>query len=683
MPQPYLHDLVCAVRAPALAVCGTDGQIRSEGVHGVYVGDRRIVSHAVWTIDGAEPTALQGHPLGGDAARFVATVRTLGDRHADPTVLVRRERTTVHYGAEEQVEVASYARAPVRATLSLTVASDLADLVTVRGGAAASALPAAAQPDGMHWRGRDGSLVHVRTDVPPDAVHSEVGRLDWTIDLARGEVFSLHITYRLAEDRGPAIVAPATVSAFGSPSVVSGDHRLSALVAQSVADLDALLLADPLEPGDVFLSAGVPWYLTLFGRDSIWAARMLLPLGTDLAAGTLRTLARRQGVHSDPETAEQPGKILHEIRRPLADPAAQRRTLPPVYYGTVDATPVWISLLHDAWRWGLPEADVVELLPALESALGWLADHALDSSGFVSYQDASGRGLANQGWKDSFDSVQFRDGRLAAPPIALCEVQAYAHAAARHGADLLDAFGRPGGARWRDWAAVLADRFRGRFWVGDDYPAIALDGDGHQVDTVTSNIGHLLGTGLLDAAEEQRVIARLGAPDLDCGYGLRTMSSTSAGFNPISYHGGAVWPHDTAIALSGAAGADSPDAGSVADGLIRGLLAAGHAFDYRLPELFAGDTARAGVGPVPYPASCRPQAWSAAAAVVVLSTLLGLRPDVPNGVLRLAPLRPSPVGELIVRGLRVAGDALDVRLAADGTAEVLSAPSKLRIELAG
>jgi glycogen debranching enzyme len=159
------------------------------------------------------------------------------------------------------------------------------------------------------------------------------------------------------------------------------------------------------------------------------------------------------------------------------------------------------------------------------------------------------------------------------------------------------------------------------------------------------------------------------------------MSSTSAGFNPISYHGGAVWPHDTAIALSGTAGVDSPDGGRVADGLIRGLLAAGHAFDYRLPELFAGDTARAGVRPVPYPASCRPQAWSAAAAVVVLSTLLGLRPDVPNGVLRLAPLRPSPVGELIVRGLRVAGDALDVRLAADGTAEVLAAPSKLRIEL--
>ena len=683
MPQPYLHDLVCAVRAPALVVSGTDGQIRSEGVHGVYVGDRRIVSHAVWTIDGAEPTPLQGHPVGGDAARFVATVRSLGDQHADPTVLVRRERTTVRDGAEEQVDVVSYARARVRTTLSLTLACDLADLVTVRGGRSTSILPAAADAGGMRWRGLDGSLVHVRADVPPEAVHAEAGRLDWTIDLAPGEVLTLRISYRLADDRGPAIVAPAMASAFAAPSVASGDHRLSALVAQSVADLDALQLADPLEPDDVFLGAGVPWYLTLFGRDSIWAARMLLPLGTDLAAGTLRTLARRQGVRSDPETAEQPGKILHEIRRPLADAAAQRHTLPPIYYGTVDATPLWISLLHDAWRWGLPEADVVELLPALEAALGWLADDALDGAGFVSYQDTSGRGLANQGWKDSFDSVQFRDGRLATPPIALCEVQAYAHAAARHGADLLDAFGRPGGARWRDWAGALAERFRERFWVGADYPAIALDGDGQRVDTVTSNIGHLLGTGLLDGAEEQRVTARLGAPDLDCGYGLRTMSSTSAGFNPISYHGGSVWPHDTAIALSGVAGAGTSAAGGVADGLIRGLLAAGHAFDYRLPELFAGDTARAGMRPVPYPASCRPQAWSAASAVVVLSTLLGLRPDVPNGLLRLAPLRPSPVGELIVRGLRVAGDALDVRLADDGSAEVLSAPSKLRIEIVG
>ncbi len=245
-------------------------------------------------------------------------------------------------------------------------------------------------------------------------MHAGTGQLDWSIRLAPGAVFRLELTYQIRDDPSPAVVAAVPRSVLTAPRVASGDHRLSDLVAQSAADLDALQLADPRNPDDIFLAAGVPWYLTLFGRDSIWAARMLLPLGTELAAGTLRTLARRQGTRSDAETAEQPGKILHEIRRPLDNPLAQQDVLPPVYYGTVDATPLWISLLHDAWRWGMPTAQVAELLTPLEAALGWLAEYALNDAGFVSYQDSTGRGLANQGWKDSFDSVQFADGRLAA-----------------------------------------------------------------------------------------------------------------------------------------------------------------------------------------------------------------------------------------------------------------------------
>jgi glycogen debranching enzyme len=316
-----------------------------------------------------------------------------------------------------------------------------------------------------------------------------------------------------------------------------------------------------------------------------------------------------------------------------------------------------VSLLHDAWRWGLPADEVTALLPALEGALGWLGRH----DEFVSYRDESGRGLSNQGWKDSPEAVQFGDGTLADPPIALCEVQGYAYAAARQGADLLDAFGRPGADRWRAWATRLADRFRQRFWV-DGYPAIALDGAGRPADTVTSNIGHLLGTGLLDAEEEARVAARLAEPDMDGGLGLRTMASTSAGYNPLSYHCGSVWPHDTAIVLRGLRSAS----------LVSGLLTAGAAFDYRLPELWGGDSL------LPYPPACRPQAWSAAAAIEVLRSVLGLDPDGPGGVLRLAPMRPSPVGELTVRGLRLAGRPLDVHLAADGTVDV---SSDLRLEV--
>lgn len=678
MSQPYLHDLVCAVRAPGLAISGPDGQIRAEGVHGAYVGDFRVLSRAVLTIGGTEPVPLSGHPVGAGQARFVATPRTLGDDHADPTVLVIRHRRVLPDGLAEEIEVISYAQTPVRTTVELRLSCDLADMADVRRGSADSAVPAKPEPDGLRWPGPGGTVVRLTADVPPASVDASAGRLEWPVALAAGQAFRVALTCLLADHQATAVI-PAQGPAFVAPQVRAGDHRLAQLVAQSVADLDGLLLADPLEPGDAFLAAGVPWYLTLFGRDSIWAARMLLPLGTSLAAGTLRALARRQGTRADPETAEQPGKIMHEIRPAGSVPLAGR--LPPLYYGTVDATLLWISLLHDAWRWGLPATEVRELLPALEAALGWLENFAVDRAGFVSYHNASGNGLANQGWKDSFNSVQFRDGTLASPPIALCEVQAYAHAAAVQGADLLDAFGRPGGSRWREWAAALAHRFRERFWTPGGYPAIALDSAGRPVDTLTSNIGHLLGTGLLSDAEAERVAALLASPELDSGYGLRTMASGSAGFNPVSYHLGSVWPHDTAIVLAGLAATPGTAAATAAVRLLRGLLTAAPAFGYRLPELFGGQPPDSG-SPVPYPASCRPQAWSAAGAIVMITALLGLRPDVPNRTLRLAPMRPPPVGELTVSGLRVGGEPLKVRLAADGEIDAVRAPGWLRVEVA-
>lgn len=643
MREPYLHDLVCAVRAPAQALSGQDGQIRTAGVQGLYVSDRRVLSLMVVTLDGTEPAPLRAWPA-GDTARFEGTARGLGDPGTDPTVLVRRHRRVLADGMQEHIEVTSYARTPVRARLAVQVGCDLAEMGAVRTGETVEPLPG-----GPPWSA-DSAEVEVRADpAAPD--------LEWPVNLERGDTFRVVLTVA-AHEAAPPVAAAARRPAFAAPDVHAGDRRLAALVAQSVADLDALLVADAGDVDDVFLAAGVPWYLTLFGRDSIWAARMLLPLGTELAAGTLRTLARRQGTRTDAATGEQPGKIPHELRRPdLAN------VLPPVYYGTVDATSLWISLLFDAWRWGMPPSNVEALLPAAEAALGWLG--GFDE--FVSYRDTSGRGLANQGWKDSPDAVQFADGTFAEPPIALCEVQGYAYAAAVQGAELLEAFGRPGAGARRDWATALAQRFREHFWV-DGYPAIALDGSGRRVDTVTSNIGHLLGTGLLDDAEEALVAARLAAPNMDSGVGLRTMASTSTGYNPLSYHCGSVWPHDTAIVLRGLATAPAAS-------LIDGLLAAAGAFEWRLPELY-GDTG------VPYPPACRPQAWSAAAAIEILRSLFGLRPDVPGGALHLAPLRPSPVGELTVRGLRVAGEPLDLYLGSDGTVNVLAGPSRLRLEIA-
>jgi glycogen debranching enzyme len=374
---------------------------------------------------------------------------------------------------------------------------------------------------------------------------------------------------------------------------------------------------------------------------------MMLPLGTDLALGTLRVLARRQGAKTDPETGEAPGKIMHELRR--SDVTLGGR-LPAAYYGTIDATLLWISLLHDAWRWGAAPAAIAGLLPHLEAALSWLSDHAdADGDGFLEYLDLTGRGLANQGWKDSGDAVRGHDGRLAAPPIALAEVQGYAYRAALDGAALLDAFDRPGGDRWRSWAAAMATRFRAAFWVEQGrYPALALDRDKRPVDSLTSNIGHLLGTGMLTGEEESRVAAALADPAMSGGYGLRTMSSDDRGFAPLSYHCGSVWAHDTAIVTAGLA-----RGGFAAEALtlIDGLLSAAEAFGFRLPELYGGDARTELSRPVAYPAACHPQAWSAAGSVLVLQSWLGLEPDVPNGVVRLNPMPGAPT----VSGLRVAG----------------------------
>jgi glycogen debranching enzyme len=679
--QPYLHELVTVVAAPGLALSDGDGQLTGDGATGVYLADRRVLSRLVVGVDGREPAAVGGQSLDTATARFVGVVRHLGDTGPDPTVFLERDRTISPRGLRETIRLVSRAREPLTCTVNLELDTDLADIGEVKAGRPTAMPPF--RPDleaagTVRWPVADGIAVIATLSPAPDETRTAAPSrvlAAWDVALpARGRwVATVEVT--ATARGGPPVAAPPTRELWRAPAVSAGDHRLPALVERSVADLAGLLAADPAEADDHYLTAGAPWYLTLFGRDSLWAARMALPLGTDLAAGTLRTLARRQGTRADPSIEEEPGKILHEVRIGADGPEH--------YYGTVDATPLWISLLHDAWRWGLADAEVAALLPNLEAALGWLRDAAEPAAGgFVRYVDNAGV-LSNQGWKDSFDSIQFSDGRLADPPIALCEVQAYAFAAALEGAALLDAFGRPGGDGWRDWAAGLRDRFRTAFWVEDRagrYPAIALDGAGRPVDSVASNIGHLLGTGLLDEAETAAVVRRLAAPDMDSGFGLRTMSSRSAGFNPLSYHGGSVWSHDTAIALRGLAATGTPDAAAVAANLARGLLAAAPAFDFRLPELYGGESAGGGRLPLAYPAACRPQAWSAGAALVVLTATLGLVPDVPAGRVTLRPMRPSPVGELTVRGLRVAGQPLDVRLSAAGDAEVLTGPVGLTVD---
>ncbi len=677
-PQPYLHGHVTCLRAPVSWLSPVDGQLGG-GADGLYVADRRVLSRLEVQVDGRSPVPLRATCRTAAEAHFVGVLPGLGDRHTpDPTVWLERTRRAGTDGGTETIRLRNASREPVDAELTVAVAADLASIGVVKSGQSTAVVVPETAGGRLVWATPDGLEVALSASPAP-TVGS--GLLRWRVTVEPGASWTteLVVTVRSPRTGGFRPVGAAAPAAWHAAplTVRADDRRLDALVATGVADLDALRLTDPAEPTDGYVAAGSPWYLTLFARDALWTLLLAMPLGPELAAGTLRALARRQGTRVDPGTEETPGKIPHELR-----PADAATRLPPVYYGTVDATPLFVLLLARAYRWGMPQAEVAALLPAAERALEWLAAHGdPDADGFVEYLP-SGGGLANQGWKDSGDGVQHANGRLAVPPLALAEVQAYAYQAACEGADLLDAFGRPGGTRWRAWADRLADRFRAVFWLSDvdgPYPAIALEAGRSPVDGPASNMGHLLGTGLLNPAEEALVAQRLTGPAMNSGYGLRTLAATAAGFNPLSYHAGSVWPHDTAVAVLGLVRAGYAAA---AVPLLGGLLDAAPAFDYRLPELYGGLPASEGA-PVPYPAACRPQGWTAAVGPALVQALLGLDVDVPAGRVRLRPIAPSPVGGYDVRHIRLgAAGTLAVRVDAAGQVVDATAPG-LAVEVAG
>ncbi|MFJ7216091.1 glycogen debranching N-terminal domain-containing protein [Amycolatopsis sp. NPDC098790] len=659
--QPLLHDLAIALHAPTVVLSGRNGQIRAGGTQGLLHGDLRLLSEAVVTVDGDEPEAIGGDEPGADRARFTGLLRRLGDPGPDPTVWLRRERTVTASGMTEELSLVSTASANRRCVVEVVLAADFAPIDEIKSGGRRDPVV----PAGPRWAA-SSAVSEVTAEGAEVVVDGPRLRLRWTVEGAA----TLRWSLRVSDER--ALFGPAGVR-LPRPAVHADDRRFTALLDRALDDLDALLLAERDYPGDAFAGAGAPWFLTLFGRDSLWAARLALPLSVSLAGGTLRTLARAQGTRHDPATGEAPGKILHERRRDVFETIGGA-SLPAEYYGTVDATALWVCLLHDAWRWGLPEEEVRDLLPTLRLALSWITGAAdPDGDGFAEYRDESGHGLANQGWKDSGDAVRFHDGTQAKPPIALSEVQAYQHEAVVRAVDLLTTLDEPCDGL-SEWAISLRSRFRDKFWVSTPdghYPALALDGDKRPVDALTSNIGHLLGTGLLSASESESIGSLVLDPSLAAGYGLRTMSATSGGYSPLSYHCGSVWPHDTAIVVRGL---QHSGQGARAASLAAQLLSAAPAFGYRLPELFAGYGVAETSSPLPYPASCRPQAWSAAAAVSLLVAFLGLEVDVPARTVSLTPPRPSPVGALRVTGLPLAGGTLDVSISVDGEVTELRLP---------
>jgi hypothetical protein len=628
--QPALHDLVTVLCAPDIAIGAADGQLRGEGVHGLYRNDRRTLARLEIDVVGASllTTGSRVHSAGRTC--FHGVLRADSDRSHDPSVRYIRERRLDGQCVTELWSLHNHASTPFAATVRMIASTDLAGMDAVRSGTPTEGVAPSATREGAQWRTFEVGRVDLGLSRGSDGlvVDGPQVRWSWHVAIPAGGSWELQCDVVQEVDRVDESFVPErpqrpiVLTAPESPATESSE---ALLLKRSLEDLDALQLVDPTRESSNFIAAGSPWYLTLFGRDSVWAARFLVPLNTELAAGTLRVLASRQGVRDDPETEEQPGRIPHEARRAAIDVGAPgaRVHVPPLYYGTVDATALWVCLLNEAWSAGMSESEVDDLLPSLKAALEWIAGPGdPDGDGFCEYSGSAGAGLSNQGWKDSHDAVRWEDGTLARRPLALCEVQGYAHAAALGGAEILEAFGGDGG-RWRNWARGLRERFRESFWVDDAhgrYPAIALDGDKRPVTGPASNMAHLLGTGLLSSEESGLVARQLASPSLNSGYGLRTLSTRSAGFNPLSYHCGSVWPHDTAIAVLGLAAEGHHEE---AQSLAKGLLRAADSFDHRLPELFGGTDFWAGEPPVAYPAACRPQGWAAAGAVAVVGYLQG------------------------------------------------------------
>lgn len=624
--EPWIHNKSVLLSAPLQWWMNNDGTVDHSEPCGLYYGDIRILSQATCWLNDKQIIPIANSRQSATTSQHVYLDSSFAMPQEEPCVRVDETRSVSAQACAVQYTQSSNYVEQKMMQLRLTMRISLSTMQTIRSGKSDMSATAA--------------HIHVEQDEQSENCRITSGTITFTIHSSGG---TIKVQDDLITITWPLKVDAATVNNFGwkvtfdaVPSIVEAAHHpcewngieqeiadpaLQSWVHSALDDLRNLQMSVKGQPDDTFIAAGAPWYFTLFGRDSLWAARFLLPITNDIALGTLKVLAHYQGKESDIRTNCQPGKMLHELRTPsLFDTSAleQFLQLPPVYYGSVDSTALWIIVLAKARQHGLSDASVRPLLGALQQALHWLVAYGdADGDGFIEYFDYSGKGLNNQGWKDSKESIRWKDGHIASGPLALCEVQGYAYQAATLGADLLEEFDMDGAIPLRDWAQRLQEGFRKHFWITDpagDYPAVALDKDKRPVDSLTSNIGHLLGTGIVNAQEAQAITRRIMSDELLSGYGVRTLSSNNAGYWPLSYHCGSVWPHDSAIIMLGLHEEGFVDEARV---IAHQLLDAASAFHGRIPELYSGESAHG--APIPYPESCHPQGWSAATAIAVNS----------------------------------------------------------------
>ena len=664
-------------------VCDERGDV--DGVataSGFFASDTRFLSRSVLTLGGARLDPLShDHPT-PHLASFVLRNPLAGGLRPNELVIARER--FVGDCMEERVVVENHSHRRLDVELGLELAADFADIFVVKdlepgfGRPVDVTLPPAHPPE----RAGNGTLIFSdgsfagRTVVHlSESFDESDGVARFALSLEPGARWRLVVGVQ-AELEG---VAPLPAASFAreleqerreaTRSLAEWQRSAPALSVdwddlvhtwnRSLADLAALRMRARELADGYLLAAGTPWFMTVFGRDTIISSLQSLLLGPELAAGTLRVLAATQSTCDDPERDAEPGKIIHELRRGKAALGWIDR-----YYGTADATPLFLVLLSELWRWTDDPTLPLELEEAARGALGWIDGSAdLDGDGLVEYERRSSHGIRNQIWKDSEDSMAFHDGTLALAPIAPVEVQGYVYDAKLRTAEIAREV-------WRDdelarklerEAAELRRRFDDEFWLEErGFYALGLDHEKRPIDSLTSNLGHLLWSGIVPPERREAIADLLMSDDLWSGWGVRTMAVGEGAYNPLVYHDGTVWPHDNSLVAWGLARSGrAEDAGRILYAMVE---AAAH-FDYRLPEVFAGFSRDHTAFPVVYPTASSPQAWAAATPVLLLQAVLGLVPDRAERVLRSeASHVPDWLEGLSLTGVHAFGRRWSVRV---------------------
>ncbi|TFZ08755.1 amylo-alpha-1,6-glucosidase [Ramlibacter humi] len=651
------------------------------GQEGLYHEDTRYLSYQELTINGLRPLYL------GSSVQEANSLLAIDLMNPDLTeegrvVLPKgelhlfRAKLLWQGACYEHVRVSHHGTAPLQVRLEMAFDADFIDLFEIRGmhrQKRGERLPAEVTADRvmLPYRGLDATLRRTGLRFEPAPQLLEAHRAAYDVTLKPGEEKHLYLTVTCEREGQPVPVLPNYFDAFNANNasrretaqaashVVSSNPLVNLWLDRSVSDLAMLVTELPTGP---YPFAGVPWYSTTFGRDGILTALEYLWVDASMACGVLNFLASTQATQVDAERDAEPGKILHEAR---PSEMARTREIPfGRYYGTVDATPLFLVLAAAYWRRTGDQALMRKLWPNLLAALKWIDDYGdADGDGFVEYARKSADGLTQQGWKDSQDSVFHRDGRLADAPIALCEVQGYVYQAKQAMAEMAQAFGDGAlAARLRQQAQDLQVRFQSAFWSEERGTyALALDGAKRRCDVLASNVGHCLWSGIASPEHGARVADLLMGSAFFSGWGVRTIAEGEARYNPMSYHNGSIWPHDNALAAMGLA-----RYGRTEDAmhLLAAMFESSLHFDlHRLPELFCGFPRRHDAGPTLYPVACSPQAWAAAAPFAVLQACLGLEIDgATREVCLRTPRLPAIVDWLRIERLGSPGASCDLLL---------------------